>query len=278
MDPDRFRVNRERSAADRVSALPPAPPTRYQQEQKAPKKSNKWLWLVLAVVVVLVLGGGTAYVMLKSKTTKPKSGSSLIKKAVASKPTNVQPTAPVIPTNSHTSAAYGATFNYPSSWTVVDSGSAPLTVTSPVMNLISANGQTVLGQIVLTMANMGYLPTAFGPQSVAVLGSQKIVFSNASTAQAADTYISFVQYPATTIRGGLDGIYVSGNYGYQKFQNIPASNITTVNPFIAVTFLACASPSCPTTTRQPLTIAASDWSNQSFSAPILVMLKSFSFD
>ena len=128
------------------------------------------------------------------------------------------------------------------------------------------------------MAQKGYVPKAFSSGSVAVLSSQKIAFDSPTTQQAADTYISFVQYPTTNIKGGLDGIYVTGNYGYQKYQNIPSTNIASIDPFVDVTFYSCANSSCPTTSRQPLTISARDWSDSSFSSPILLILKSFSFD
>jgi len=195
------------------------------------------------------------------------------------KTTKTTPTAvSKIATASYAAASYGATFNYPTSWLVVNNTGSPLLVMSPTMNLVAADGKSVLGVVEMTLAQTGYLPPAFGTQSVAVLTSQKVNFTNPSTTQAAATYISFIQYPSTTTVGGLDGIYVSGNYGYQKYQIIPSSNIASVNPFIAFSFLSCANPLCSVATRQPLTISSREWSNSSFVAPILLMIKSFSFD
>ncbi|MGH7234099.1 MAG: hypothetical protein ACREF7_01495, partial [Candidatus Saccharimonadales bacterium] len=159
-----------------------------------------------------------------------------------------------------------------------DSGSAPLNVTSPPLQLKAANNANVLGQVVLTLANKGSLPAAYGTQSIAVLNSQKITYSQPSTTQAAASYISFVQYPTTVTAGGMDAIFLSGNYGYLKDQSIPASDLATVDPLVYVSFYSCASSQCPLTSRQALSVASTDWSEGSFSAPIMLMFNSFTFE
>jgi hypothetical protein len=265
--------------------LPTPPPNRYAPPSK-PKKSKSWVVILLIVILLLGSGIGAGWYILhykkKNHSHAPNKQSLSIKASTnlpSSQSSQPSPTTPAIPFTSHSSATFGMTFNYPSAWTVVDSGAAGTSVTSPVLNLIAAGGNTVQGEVQMNILNKGSLPSAFTTNSVAVMTSQKISFNTPSTAQAADTYISFVQYPATTITGGLDGIYISGNYGYQKDQVIPASNIATVDPLIYFNFYSCASSLCPTSSRQPLTIAgSSEWNNQSFSAPILLMIKSFSFD
>ena len=281
MDPERFRVNQQQSNTpnDALSSLPPAPEHNYGAKAK-PKKSKWWVWLI---VVLVVLGALSAWAFTSYKSLKvtPKHHVAKLqpqKVAAASVTPSPKPAAPSFPTSSYNSTNYNTSFSYPSSWTVVDSGSAPLNIISPVMNIISATGQTLSGQIEFTIAKKGSVPPAFTTTSVAVLSSQKIAFNKPAPTQAADTYISFVQYPSTNTRGGLDGIYVTGNYGYQKYQNIPSSNVATVDPLVDVTFFSCANASCPVSSRQPLTIASSDWSDTSFSTPILYILKSFSFD
>ena len=282
MDPDRFKVNQQQgpSQNDSLSNLPPAPEHNYGTKAK-PKKSKWWVWLIL---IILVLGGLSAWAISSYKSSKAKPTNHVAKvatkKAVASVApiATPKPVAPSFPTASHTSTYYNTTFSYPSAWTVVDSGSAPLLVTSPAMNIVAANGQTVSGEVVLTLAKKGFVPSNFTTTSVAVMTSQKISYTGPSTKQAANSYISFVQYPSTTVRGGLDGIYLTGNYGYQKYQNIPSSNIASIDPFVDVTFVSCATTACPAASQKPLTIASSDWSDSSFSSPILYILQSFSFD
>ncbi len=281
MDPDRFRAYQQPGspANDNLSSLPPAPEHNYQPKAKL-KKSKWWVWLI---VILIVLGALSAWAYSSYKGIKVKPSHHVAKlqplSASSSTPAPAAtPSTPAFPTSSYSSTNYKASFSYPSSWTVVDSGSAPLNIISPTMNIVGANGQTVSGQIEFTVAKQGSIPPAFTSTSVAVLTSQKIAFNKPAPTQAADTYISFVQYPSTTVRGGLDGIYVTGNYGYQKYQNIPSSNIATIDPFVDITFFSCANSSCPVASRQPLTIASSDWSDTSFSTPILYILKSFSFD
>lgn len=277
MDPERFIVNQshqpERLPTDPLFSLPPAPPPRYGAKKKT-NRSKWWAGLIVGLIVLLALAWW-GYMYLKTRQVRHNMPAVQSKTAVKPRPA-VQ--TPSIPSASHTALAYGATFSYPASWTVVDSGSAPLTLTSPAINLVAANGQTVLGQAVMTMSKQGSLPTAFTATSVAVLTSQKVKYSNPTGSQAAATYISFVQYPSTTIKGGLDGIFLTGNYGYQKDQTIPSADIAKINPLIDYTFFSCASVICPAATRQPLTISSTNWSEGSISAPILLTIKSFSFD
>ncbi len=235
---------------------------------------------VIVVIVLLAVAvlGGNLYLHKHHKSSS--SSTPAPTKQQTSTPSTspaTQPT-PNIPSTSYTSVNFSTTFNYPSSWTIVDSGSAPLSVTSPTMQLKAANGSSVLGQVVLTLANKGTMPSAFGTQSVAVMTSQKITFTQPSTTQAAASYISFIQYPSTVTPGGMDAIYLSGNYGYQKDQTIPASDLASVDPLVYVSFYSCASSQCPVTSRQPLTLASTDWNDNSFSAPILIMLDSFTFE
>jgi hypothetical protein len=279
MDPERFRAaraNSEQGVKDNLSGLPPAPPHPYVPMRV--KKNPKWPWITAVLVLLALIGlGAWAYKSYKNKPAKHNASSSAQSSGSAASIAPPQAT-PSIPSSSYSSTNFNTSFNYPTGWNVVDSGSAPLTVTSPVMTLVAANGQNVQGQAVLTLAKAGSLPTAFGTQSVAVLTSQKIAYNQPSTSQAAQSYLSFIQYPATTTVGGLDGIYMTGNFGYQKDQAIPSSDIASVNPLVYVSFYSCASSQCPLSSRQPLTISSSDWSSSSFSAPLLLMFKSFSFN
>ena len=277
MDPSRYKrtfANQDvRLTDDNLSDLPPPPPPQYAGKSRA-KSSTWWVWLIVVLVIGAAFVLAAAYFGNKAKPsahTNPKP-------AASTSPPAKQTPPPAIPTTPYSTSTFGMSFNYPTSWKVVDSGSAGVSVTSPVMTLTAADGQPQLGQISMNILKQGSLPAGFTTTSVAVLLSQKVNYSNPSTSQAAATYLSFVQYPSTNIKGGLDGIYVTGNYGYQKDQDIPASNVTSIDPLIYFNFYACTSSACPLQTRQALTVAASDWHNPDFSGPILTMVKSFSFD
>jgi len=287
MDPDRFRIRQQEdyptntTKQNPLAELKPATPPTYGGRVNKSKRSKSWVWLAAAVVIVILGLGSWLVLSSKSKTTKPVVA---VKKTVQAKPSAVssKPTTNTLtyngPTTSYAAAAFGATFSYPTNWTVVNNGSAPLTLTSPVMSLLSANNQTVNGQIVMSMGAQGSVPPAVtANSSVAVLTSQKLSYNQPTPDQAASTYVSFVQYPTTTTRGGLNAIFVSGNYGYQKYQIVPSSNLAQVDPLIYFSFYSCASSTCPISTRVPLTIAASDWDNSSLAGPISYIIKSFAF-
>lgn len=278
MDPKRFKINQQHQSVqagipDSLTVLSPSPPHHYRQPDRKNGKHYAWLWLVIIVVLAVALAGAGYLAINHSKVHKT------AKKPVAAKsaPPKTVSSAPPIPSSSFTSPSFGVTFSYPQTWNVVDSGAAGVNVYSTPMTITNASDQPVLAEVDVTLLNQGALPSAFGTNtSVAVLNSQKVVFTHPGN-QPADTYISFVQYPATTIVGGLDGIYVTGNYGYQKDQTIPNSQVAQVNPLIMVVFSSCANSTCSVSTQKPLTISAADWNNSSFSAPILLILSSLSF-
>ncbi len=283
MDPERFRQNLSSEPTQTPQEQPPAvSPLLTNKRQKGSTKSWR-KWAAAALVLVVLVGLSVwAYTSLRHKTTKPPAKTQASHTTAGSSSPQASasntPAQPTVQTTPYTASVFNTSFDYPSGWTIVNNAAASLNVDSPAENIVAANGQTVLGQIVFTLTTKGQLPAAFTSQSVAVLTSQKITFASPSTTQAAQSYISFVQYPTTTIVGGLDGIYISGNYGYQKDQAIPATNLATVDPLVYISFYTCQSQACPANTRSALTVSSSDWNNSSFSAPLLTTLKSFTFD
>ena len=242
-------------------------------KDKLPKKADNKIWLIVVGVIVLVLLAGGAYLYGQHTKSKPTTKSSHV--SSSQKVTTPKSTTPTVKLTSYTSTPFNLTVNYPTTWTVASLGNTSMTITSPVTSLVADNGKTVSGKTVLTVFNQGQLPTGFGTDSVAVLNSQNITFTSPTSSQAAQSYISFVQYPATTITGGLDAIYVTGNNGYMKDQNIPPTDVNKVNPLVIVTFMQCQNSAC--TSLLPLTISSTMWSNLSFQVPILDMIKSFQF-
>jgi hypothetical protein len=153
-----------------------------------------------------------------------------------------------------------------------------MTVRSPATQLKSASGQSVTGRIIMTIANKGNNLGVFDKgNATAVLNSQKIAYTSPTPNQRANTYLSFLQYATTTAAGALDGIYITGDNGYQKGQDIPKGDIAGIDPLVSVTFVQCAASTCSGGTSA-LSIAASSWSNTSFAAPITKMLESLSFN
>ncbi len=180
-------------------------------------------------------------------------------------------------TRSYTAQNYGLTFSYPASWSIFDNGTGPMTATSSPMQLTDAANKKIIGEITMTVEPQGQLPSGFtSGTDLAVLNSQLVSYAQPSSSQSAQTYISFVQYSNATVKGSLNGIYVTGNYGYQKDQVIPASDLQNIDPLITITFTQCGNTTC-TANLTPLILSSNDWNETSFQKPILDMIRSFVF-
>ena len=236
---------------------------------KKPRKNNK-TYLILSIIIVIILLAGGGYFLLHHKKTQ-QTKKPAQKTTQSNNNTSTSPTAKM---TSYSSTNFNLSVNYPSNWVISDTTSI-LSITSPETSIKDANNQVVKGRIVLSVSPKGQLPSDFGNASAtAVLNSQLISYTSPTPAQDAQTYISFLQYANTTTLGALNGIYVTGNYGYLKGQNISQSDIQSVDPLVIVSFEKCSN-NC--NNLSPLVISASDWSKSSFSLPILDIIKSFQF-
>ena len=225
------------------------------------------IWVVIVLLVLAVAGGGY---WLEHYSSPPKPTQSSQQSTSSSKHQLVITST----TKQYTSTNFNLSFNYPQDWTIADTGNGKLTVTSPTMQLTDAKGQTQTGQVVLTIQNessTNFSMFAKG-NAVAVRTSQHITYTNPTPTQRATTYVSFLQYAATTAQGALDGVYVTGDSGYQQGQAIPEVDITKVDPVIAVSFNACSDTVC--SSPKPVSINVSLWDDTSFSGPIMKMFES----
>jgi hypothetical protein len=243
----------------------------------APPHARRRVFIrLVAIIALVVIVGAGVYVLFHTKAPAAhttQQATSTVRHASSSSGAKVEP----VSTQSYTATNFNLSFNYPTGWLVVNSGTGPMTVTSPPLQLTDADGSIVTGEITMTIQPQGQLPASFSAGTVlAVLNSQEITYKQPTASQASQTYLSFVQYSSTTTKGGLDGIYVTGNYGYKKAQIIPGTDITNVNPLVTITFTKCGNSAC-SMNLTPLTIESTLWSKSSFQAPILTMLRSFAF-
>jgi len=175
------------------------------------------------------------------------------------------------PTRTYTSSNQNLTFSYPADWKITET-STLITGTSPIVKLTSYNHRSVNGRITFTIrAQSGTLPEFKAGAAMAVLPSQIVTYTSPASDQRGSTYISFLSY-ADSKGFGIDGIYITGNAGYKTGQNVPESDIQAIDPVVSVTFMQCINEGCGSTSS--LVIATSDWSDKSFSAPLLAMLES----
>lgn len=238
------------------------------------KPKRLWLtilkWIFILLVIAAVVGGGAYWYLKHHKSAAPKASSSSQQQS-----TTGQPAGPPENTKQYTSSNFNLSFNYPENWNVADSGNGKLTVTSPAMQLKGADGQSQTGQVVMTIQNentFDFSPFKQG-SAVAVLDSQKLTYAKPTQTQRANTYISFLQYASTTTHGALDGIYVTGDFGYQKGQTIPETDIQKVDPVITVTFYQCPNAACSGTLKI-MNISSAQWNDASFANPITKMIES----
>lgn len=247
----------------------------YLHKVMPPKKKRLWLrvFIIVVIILLLVAAGVVGY----QQFVKSRAPAKTVTATTTSKtPSNSSAPAKVA-TEHFDSTNFNLGFDYPKGWTVADTGEGTLTVTSP-----ASKGQTTAGaamiQTVMTIAPSGKNLTSFdAANGLAIQDSDKISYTNPTSAQRANTYLTFVQYADTTVPGALDAVYITGDYGYQKGQAVPKVDMAKLDPVVAVTFMKCADASCqakPVPTNVPVSL----WEDPSFQKPILIMLKSLSFN
>jgi hypothetical protein len=242
------------------------------RQPKNPSNNTKWIAIGGTVALILVLVVVGFLVLHHKKTPAPKAkitSSNKVQQSAFDLSFN--------PSANYNSNNFNLTVNYPKAWKVNETATS-LTILSPVTQLKDDSAKLVSAKVLLSVFDQDQIPTAFGTNgsAVAVLSSTKINYSSPSTVQAAQTYLTFVQYPATTATGGLDAIYVTGNDGYTFKQNIPNTDIANINPLVVISFLGCSNTQCDTPTA--LTISSTEWANPAFSNLVQQIVKSFVFD
>jgi hypothetical protein len=245
----------------------------YSTYGKAKKRRGHKLVITLVVIVVLAAAGAGGYLFWHKSQKAPAKTTGQAQQAAAT----LVPTPTPVPTTHYDSADYNLGLDYPTGWNLSDPAGGKLTAISPVETLTSATGDQTTAKILLTIQNQQTsLPDFTAGNAVAVLASVKVAYKHPTSTQRANTYISYVQYAATTANGALDGLYVTGDNGYQKGQAIPQSDITGVNPLITVTFLKCTTAACSATTA--LSIQASSWPKSQLATTTQAMLQSLALN
>jgi len=259
----------EQERQERIEYLRSVAPQPKKPKRKWPKVLT---WTLLALVLLGGIGGGVYWQFFRNKpattTQTPTTESN------TQAPTNNKI---ATATKHHDSTNFSLSFDYPEDWTVTDEDGDMLTVTSPTLQLKDATGESVNGQIVLTITQKGQKLQAFEEgNATAVRKSEKIAYTKPTPAQRANTYLSFLRYATTASTDTLDGIYITGDYGYQVDQAIPKVDAAKLDPLVTVTFKKCSNNTCDT--AEPLGVASSSWDDAAFATPIKKMLKSLTFN
>ncbi len=243
----------------------------YEQPQKNRnpiwRKIGKWL-AVLVVFMALAAGG---YWLFKGNKSDKKPAPAAQTNQVSDTPAAAKI---ATGTKHYDSVNFNLGFDYPSDWTVTDSGNGQLTVKSPAVSLKDTGGQSVNSQITLTIRSTDQkLPEFDSGNATAALDSEKIAYTKPTQSQRANTYLSFLTYGGSS--GGLSGVYITGDNGYQKGQAIPKVDIQKVDPIISLTFAKCANGQCGGNNAS-LNIDTANWDDSGFADPLKAMMQSLS--
>lgn len=232
-----------------------------QSLQKGQKPKKRWpKWLALIIVIVLVCGGGAYYWFVMRKPAAKPVAQQKTTTTTAPIPDAAQP----IKTKHHDSTNFSLGFDYPDTWAVTDDGSGKLTLKSTPLQLKDTTGKAMTAQVVFTIqARQSSLDAFKNGNATAVLDSEKIAYAKPTPTQRAQTYLSFLNYASSTATG-LDGIYVTGDFGYQKEQAIPLVDISKADPLITITFLKCATATSCDQPATPLTISTTNWGDTTY--------------
>jgi cytoskeletal protein RodZ len=240
-----------------------------------PKRKHRFLrsvmhffgWILL--IVVLTAGGGYAgwYFLLKPNEAAKPSTTSQQAAAAAPEASDAN-----VGTKHYESPNFSLALDYPQDWIVTDS-TTRLTIASPVKQLKSGSTTVPNAQTTLTIqAKQASLPAFKNGNATAIRESEKIAYAKPSSTQRANSYLSFLAY-AGSATTGLDGVYVTGDNGYQVGQAIPQVDIAKADPSITVTFASCTDSKC-SGGGKPLTLSQTLWDDNAFSKPIKTMLQS----
>lgn len=243
----------------------------YLKRMAGPRKSKKswWKWLVAGVILAGLAGAAVYFFVLKSDGADKKKAAPT-DSAQTNAPSGSEPQQnATITTKHHQSPTFGLEFDYPDDWTVTDDASGKLTVKSPSMQLKGASGKTVTGQIVFTIqSKQDKLKEFDGGNGLAVRESEKLTYTKPTASQRAQTYLSFVSY-AGSATTGIEGLYITGDIGYQKDQAVPMVDIVRVDPLINFGFTGNGAAS--------LSLSADNWNDANlFTKSVKTILTSLS--
>lgn len=252
--------------------LPPQPVGEYLKQveplQKHKKERSVSFFVGLAVLLMVLGAGGFMYMKNRSDVETKKN-----------EPVAEVAQQPKVAINSETkrysSSQFSLDFDYPSDWEVKEEQTEGiLTATSPNVSIPASGGGVVTGRIVLTvMGKNQKLPEFDKGNSTAVIDSEKVAYLKPSSAQRGQTYISFLNYANSDSSGLIDGVYITGDFGYQVEQAIPKVDIQKIDPIIKLTFLACDG-----TCAKPIGITKEAWVAPEFGGALKKILQSFTIN
>lgn len=251
----------------------------------APQSRNlRKLIVLVAIVAILLLAGGAAYMLLGRPRTAPKD--------TATPPATGQSNqAPVVPDNNQgqgTSTNYvsngkdlNLSFTYPSGWTVSPpTNSNPedqtITVTSPLVSLPGANGQSTTGKVVVSIRPGGTaLNELSSGSATAAQASAQIAYSKPTSAQHQYPYLTYVHLAGgANPSGSFEEVTITGVTSFAKDQVIMSASLGQLDPIVSARFYACSGQACVTSSAASLSITNATWLNADVCQQTLAIFQS----
>lgn len=252
--------------------MPPLMPPTATPKKSSHKTRNIILIIVGIMVIALLAVGGFWYFSHHKSNNKKQAQNTNIK------------TAPVATNTKHyvsSEQILNLAFDYPNNWqvspaTTTSSGTSNITITSPVTSITSANGQTVPGQVVVSVKpGSSQISELVVNSAVAAQSSAQIAFSNPTPNQLQYPYLSYIHLSsAPNPSGEFEEVMITGGTNFSQGQAVSSADLADVDPVISATFYNCSQNDC-SSDNNTLSISNDTWQNSAIFQQVQKLLESF---
>lgn len=189
---------------DNTTHQPPAP-----QQTKPRRKVGKTAIIILAIALVLVAGG-----LLAWKLTKPKSNTAQNSNSNAQTADTAKTDLPASTgTKAYKNDIMRLSFTYPDNWTVTED-KGTVTVVSPEFSYKSSDKGDVTGHFKLYVRQGAQTEDSkYIGKGVAIMPSEKLVYTNPAPSQRKDTNLSFFGIDTPD---NFNYFLIAGNFDLKK--------------------------------------------------------------
>ncbi len=236
--------------------------------QRAKRKRRKGWLVFLIILLILAVAGAAAYWYMYVREEAPgQAVQETEREEEVSQPADELED---VPLKEYSSSGFGLTFEFPENWRVQETADGSrLTAVSPAVQFMDTTNKIVTGQITLSIRDKSVELTEFADgNAVAVRESERMSYARPSSNQRGQTYLSFLGFIGSA--GGIDGVYITGDTGYQEGQAVPAADFVPVEPIISLTFQECVDSECTAASEENVSVDPGSWEYN----PVLKQAKS----
>lgn len=248
------------------------------------RDKTKLLLIMVIVLAVLLAGGAAAYWFILRPQPAPANTTA----ASSSASTSSQPLVPDDTQAQGTSGHYvsngkdlNLSFSYPSDWTVTPPSNnnpddQPITVTSPLVSIPGANGQSTTGKVVVSIRPGGStLSELSSGKATAGQASAQIAYDKPTSAQHQYPYLTYIHFAGgTNPSNSFEEVIITGTASFAKDQVITSDNLSQLDPVVSARFYACSNQTCAISSSASLSITNTAWQNTQACAQALAIFQS----